>query len=337
MRIFETMMKLLFKAIIIISLLLSFSVFGQQFEKKNMAGMQWAKGILHTHAREGESDSSVDDVIRWYKDHGYQFVVITDHNVISYPKDESLKSSSDFCLSSGEEITGFGGPIDFEINGFNIKEAIQPLHGQDVPAVLQACIDSVRRQGGVPMINHPNYQWRLNGETILNTKNCYLFEMHNAFPGVNNEGDANHPDLETVWDFMLTNGKHIYGVATDDAHSYFEFSPDLSNPGRGCVVVQTPSLKTEDILKNLEAGLFYSSTGVEVEAVLVEPKRMTITIMEKEDVLYSTEFIGSNGEILATTKDNPAIYNLTNETCYVRARVNSSKGDYAWTQPVFVE
>jgi hypothetical protein len=33
------------------------TLFSQQFEKLNTAGMKWHKGNLHTHAREGESDS----------------------------------------------------------------------------------------------------------------------------------------------------------------------------------------------------------------------------------------------------------------------------------------
>ena len=47
-------------------------------------------------------------------------------------------------------------------------------------------------------------------------------------------------------------------------------------------------------------------------------------------------FIGASGEILLETEDNPAVFQLTEDVGYVRARVSNSRSDYAWTQPVFV-
>ena len=103
---------------------------------------------------------------------------------------------------------GYGNKKDeLEINAFNIHKAIPPLHNSSDSSVLQDCIDAARTQNGVPMINHPNYNWRLDMDTILNSRNCFLFELYNGFPGTNNQGDAEHPGMEKVWDFMLTAGR----------------------------------------------------------------------------------------------------------------------------------
>ncbi|MDD2711180.1 MAG: PHP domain-containing protein [Verrucomicrobiae bacterium] len=42
---------------------------------------RWFKGNLHTHTtRSGDGEFSPQEVIEWYKSHGYDFLAITDHN-----------------------------------------------------------------------------------------------------------------------------------------------------------------------------------------------------------------------------------------------------------------
>jgi len=308
-----------------------------RFETRDTAGMSWYKGNTHTHAREGESDSRVPEVAQWYKDRGYQFLLITDHSVVTYPPELTALADSSFLLMPGEEIMGYAGEDLLEINGLNIREAILPWHGETVSTVLQELIEDVRRQNGVPVINHPNFQWRLDRYVLAGAENCNLFELYNGCPGTNNEGDENHPGLEEVWDSVLTSGKRMYGIASDDGHEYKRFSPELSNPGKGWIVVRAGRLNTEEILRSLESGLFYSSTGVEIEDLRIHTRKIEILIGQEAGLDYKTEFIGSGGKILKSTKKNPAVYRLSDETLYVRAKITDSKSRFAWIQPVFVK
>jgi hypothetical protein len=312
------------------------SLFSQHFETRDMAGMQWYKGNIHTHAREGESDSSVEYIVQWYKDHGYNFLAITDHSTITLPTDLSASTDSSFLLIPGEEVIGYGNKDELEINALNIHKAILPLRDSTDLGTLQECINAVRRQNGVPVINHPNYKWRLGGDILLDSRQCNLFELYNGFPGTNCQGGDGHPGLEEVWDLLLTSGKRIYGVASDDAHSYTQFSPEVSNPGRGWVVVRSKCLDVKEIMRNLDSGLFYSSTGVEIVDLLIEPTRIEINIKNAGNTEYTTDFIGSAGKLLYSTKNNPAVYSLSSEGAYVRARITDKDGHYAWIQPVFV-
>ena len=43
----------------------------------------WFKGNLHTHTLNSDGDSTPDDVVRWYREHGYNFVMLTDHNYLT--------------------------------------------------------------------------------------------------------------------------------------------------------------------------------------------------------------------------------------------------------------
>ena len=46
-------------------------------------GSRWYKGNTHTHTLNSDGDSTPDDVVRWYREHGYQFLVLTDHNFVT--------------------------------------------------------------------------------------------------------------------------------------------------------------------------------------------------------------------------------------------------------------
>jgi len=100
--------------------------------------------------------------------------------------------------------------------------------------------------------------------------------------------------------------------------------------------VKASALDGEEILRALEEGLFYASTGVELDDVVVTPTAMEVHIRVRGNFRYTTAFIGSGGEILATTVANPARYELTGPETYVRAKVVDSGGYAAWVQPVFV-
>ncbi len=54
----------------------------QEFELKADGQSRWYKGNMHTHTLWSDGDDYPEMVARWYKDHGYQFLVFTDHNTL---------------------------------------------------------------------------------------------------------------------------------------------------------------------------------------------------------------------------------------------------------------
>ncbi len=42
----------------------------------------WQKGNLHTHSLWSDGDDFPEMIIQWYKDHGYQFIALSDHNTV---------------------------------------------------------------------------------------------------------------------------------------------------------------------------------------------------------------------------------------------------------------
>ena len=308
-----------------------------RFEVPSTSGTSWFKGNTHTHTLESDGDSSPEYVVRWYKEHGYNFLVLSDHDVLTDPAQLSHLTDSDFILIPGEEVSSSYESHPVHVNGLNLRGLVDPRTGATLVATIQNNVDAIREVEGVPHINHPNYRWAFGAEELAQIENDRLLEIYNGHPAVHNEGGGGFPSLEEIWDVLLTGGKRIYGIAVDDAHSFQgEFSADRSNPGRGWISVRARSLDAAEIMQQLEAGQFYASTGVRLADVVTEEDRFEIHIAPREDFRYTTTFIGSGGRVLSVSSENPAVYTLQGSERYVRAKVTDSRGDAAWVQPVFI-
>jgi len=51
------------------------------FDVPEELGTRWYKGNTHAHTDESDGDSPPEVVASWYKNHGYNFLVLSDHNV----------------------------------------------------------------------------------------------------------------------------------------------------------------------------------------------------------------------------------------------------------------
>jgi hypothetical protein len=201
--------------------------------------------------------------------------------------------------------------------------------------VLQRCIDGVRAAGGIPSVNHPNYQWALTADDLAALERLSHFEIYNGHPGVHNFGGGGYPSLEDMWDAILSRGVVLHGVAVDDAHDFRKWGPRESNPGKGWIMVRAARLTQEAIREAFQAGDFYASTGVTFEAADRRGETLTVRIQAEEDTRFTTFYVGQGGRVLARETGLQSSYTLAPGETYVRARVVSSRGEYAWTQPLF--
>jgi hypothetical protein len=312
---------------------------GVRFDNENWTcqDCSWFKGNTHSHTTESDGDSSPEYVARWYKDHGYDFLVVSDHNTLVDPSTLSSLTDESFLLVPGEELTSSFEGLPVHVNGLNLREFVEPRREGTLVGTIQANVDAVNQGLGVPHINHPNFGWAFGPFELAEVGGYHLLEIFNGHPSVHNHGGGGHPRMEEVWDAVLTQGKRIYGIAVDDAHHFQgEFSRDRANPGRAWVVVKAAELAPGDLMEALENGRFYASTGVELEDVVATDTRLEIHIRQRSDFKYTTTFIGSGGRVLGVGHGPNAGYDLTGSESYVRALVEDSGGAVAWVQPVFV-
>ena len=76
---------------------------------------EWLKGSTHVHARpSGDSSTPIADVVKWYEDRSYDFIVLTDHNQISELSKDATPTvgsvaisdpASRFIVLAGIELT----------------------------------------------------------------------------------------------------------------------------------------------------------------------------------------------------------------------------------------
>ncbi len=318
-------------------LLLAFS----QTELSNPSGVaaqkRWYKGNLHTHTLNSDGDSTPHDVATWYREHGYQFLVLSDHNYLTDVTGlNSIHGAREqFLLVTGEEVTDGIGQKPIHVNAYSPSRLVDPQHGNSVAATIQNNVDEIRRADGIPSLNHPNFGWAVTAQDLLAVKSLGLFEVYNGHPMVNNEGGGGFQSLDEMWDMVLTAGQKLYGIAVDDAHSFKKFGKEFSNPGHGWIQVHASALTSDAIVKALQQGEFYASTGVRIEEIRTTESEYRIDIASADWEKCTTYFIGAEGKVLSKTVDRAAIYRYTGSEQYVRARVESSSGAKAWTQPVF--
>ncbi len=297
----------------------------------------WFKGNLHTHTLNSDGDSTPDDVVRWYREHGYNFVTITDHNYLTNVDGLNALHGADdkFIVIKGEEVTDRFGEKPIHVNGLDPASFIKPPGGSSVVNMVQNMVDAIRTARGVPSVNHPNFGWAISAEELGQVQRTRLFEVFNGHPTVNNLGGGGVPGLEETWDRILSSGKLLYGIAVDDAHTFKRPEDKTApRPGTGWVYVRVPRLEPRAIVEALERGDFYSSTGVELQAISVSPSSLSIAVREERSSKYRIQFIGRQGRVLSETTSSPASYAFKGDEGYVRAKVIESNGKLAWIQPV---
>jgi hypothetical protein len=400
-------------AVTLTSLLALSVVAGSSAEKR------WYRGNTHTHTLWSDGDGAPEAVVGWYREHGYQFLVLSDHNVIadvekwvpvsdekaSRLTPERLASLVErfggqvevrekdgrremrlkrldelrrmyeeegrFLLIRGEEITdrflekpssGTGRAMEHPIhhNSINHVNLIKPPGGGSVREVLERVVHAVEEEAakcGRPVLvhlNHPNFGWGVTLEDLARVTGERYFEVYNGHRGVRNYGDAAHPGTEQIWDAALAmrlgemGGPPLFALATDDSHHYHK-DQAISNPGRGWIFVRAESLSPDAIVRAMQAGDFYASSGVILEDVVAESQRLTVKIRREPGVNYLTRFIGTRrkgepGAILMESEADTATYEFRGDELYVRATIVSSRlhpngysaGDHesAWVQPV---
>jgi hypothetical protein len=305
-----------------------------------MPDANWYKGNIHTHTTESDGDADPKTVVRWYRRHGYDFLVLSDHNhrtILDYG--DGTRRPGKPLMIPGEEVSVRlqNGTVPVHINGIGITRLVEPIDAGGIVATLQANVDAIVQAGGIASINHPNYQWAFDHESIRQVNGASLLEVFNGVAVANVNGAPGKPGYEEIWDGVLSAGKVIFGVATDDSHNYSDFGYGMANPGRGWVVVRAAELTADAIVDSLASGDFYSSTGVSLAELETSPSSVLLRIEQEANLIYYTRFTGRDGNLLAEVAGLEAEYSIRGDEGYVRATVVSSGNTKAWTQPVLTQ
>ncbi len=268
-----------------------------------------------------------------------------------------------FLFIQGEEITDSIGPSKAPLhhNSLNHAHLFKPIGGASMREAMEktvAAVEEEAKRSGKPMLvhlNHPNFHWAVTPDDLAHVLAERYFEVYNGHRGVRNYGDGSHVGMEAMWDYVLTlrlsklGGDVLYGLATDDAHNYHKEGA-TANAFRGWIQVRSETLSADAIVRAMQAGDFYASSGVKLEDVVSTPESLSVKVAAEAGVSYVIKFIGTKkkaevmGEVLQRTEGTSASYKFKGDELYVRAVVISSRRhpngydpddvETAWVQPV---
>jgi hypothetical protein len=284
-------------------------------QKKAGNNLKWYRGNTHTHARfSDENDTNdVPEIASWYRDAGYNFLVLSEHNdhlkskkIFSH---DELSQPPSFIMINGLELSNSRHHLAFGIKNYIGDETS-----------LQDGVTKTLAAGGIPILNHPQSKV-VKAADFIATKGLNHMEILNG--GRPDQTKAS----ELLWDSILSapDGRIVFAVAADDNHYSKE------NVGRGWVMVKSPRLTSYDILDNFRKGNYYATNGVILDNYTVDKKKITVNSVNGDTV----EFIGKLGTVLKTVPGKTGEYNISGDELYVRVRVKGRDGLYAWTQPLF--
>ena len=128
----------------------------------------WYKGNLHTHTTFSDGDTEPEGVIQWYRDHGYNFLAITDHNYLLDPRAYAEGGDGLSLLIPGNEISDSceGKPLHLLALGL-YDATLKPAGGEGIQETLQNNVTAIRRAGALPVLAHPNFHWAFGAREMI--------------------------------------------------------------------------------------------------------------------------------------------------------------------------
>jgi hypothetical protein len=285
---------------------------------------RWFKGSLHIHSTASDGRLTPEEVITWYRGHGYHFLALTDHDVLG----RSGATDSSFLALRGIEIQGIDPTSGlYHLVGLG-TERIPDLTGGRDGLPLQEAIHRLRAAGGLVVLAHPYWSGQMSKD-LLSLEGCTALEIYNGGCEV-----LDCKGLSTVhWDDLLAAGKRLWGLAVDDAH----WRPGPLDAGLGWVWVKAATLTQAAILHALEQGHFYATSGPRIEDVRIDGDWVhmrcspAVTVDFIGDGRHSSRLQATSGETFTE-----ATQRLRKRQRYVRVACQDAHGAWAWSNPCFL-
>ena len=321
---------------------------------------RWFKANLHTHTNISDGVLTPQQAKDLYKGKGYSILAITDHNLMV---DHSELSDEDFLMLTGGEFNintetylpskgRHGKTYHLNMIAKDPHNVWQPfpmvrIREASVPYVAKSRPEAMVREYSVEAVNA--IIARANEKGFLVTYNHPVWSMQEYpdYAGLEglwameicNYGSVmeGHPEHNGgIYQTMLRLGKRICPVAADDMHS-----PDHAFAGAWCMV-GAEKLEYDAVIRALERGDFYASTGPEIHSLTMEGPMVRITCSDARSV--ALEVNGRRCKIAFPERGDGLLrqaefdltewlsYEKENPDAFFRLTVNGPYGHYAATR-----
>lgn len=297
---------------------------------------QFWRGNIHTHSTRSDGVLEPAEVCRRYRAEGYDFLALTDHfiGVYGYPIVDTVPfREAGFTTILGAElhsgamgngelwhILAVGLPPDFTAPD---SPDFLAHAGQESGAEIAARAVAA---GAFVAIAHP--QW--SGMTLADARGigaAHAVEIYNHGCATG----CDRADGFSIADLLLSEGRHLSLIATDDAH--------FSEPDHfgGWVMVKAPENTPEALLAALKTGAFYSTQGPELRDVRIEGDHAVVECSAVVSAIAQGRGTGAKAvHGHSMTSARVPLVRLNNSP-WVRVTVIDAAGKRAWSNPIWID
>lgn len=322
------------------------------------------KANFHSHSTCSDGKQTPEEMKRDYKEKGYSILACSDHDHLRTHND---LTEPDFLMMTAYEISfrtledprsnAFKKIVDINllakdpnqtthiayhpstVKGYvnqgkisqeefeNIKYAGTLRDMRCYPANINKAIREANENGFLVTVNHPNWSLVELSEYRM-YEGAWALEIYNhgCFIG------GGRADGEVQFEDILRSGKKIFAIATDDNHGLMERFG-------GFTMIKAEKLEYATIIKALEKGNFYASSGPEIHELYYEDGKVYITCSEAEGIFMnglgrrSKAVWAKEGEAVtqAVFEIDPEAYG------YVRFSLIDKHGKKAYTNAYYVD
>ena len=160
----------------------------------------WYKGNLHTHTTDSDGECPPEEVVRRYRERGYDFIAITDHHLYSDYHEQyggedflilpAVEAAASYIDDGGvfrkvHHMNGILGPATLRAAApeppYRHGDRIGPFRSHGSWDGAKAAADMARilkAHGMIVTYNHPIWS-RVDGEDFLNTPDVDILEILN--------------------------------------------------------------------------------------------------------------------------------------------------------------
>lgn len=304
------------------------------------SGVVWLRGNLHTHSTLSDGWHSPQVVIGEYARRGYDFLMLSDHDVWVSQSDLARFDACGMILIPGNEVSA-GGPHILHVNaGCRVdpspdRSAVLRAIAGDPGSFAIAChpnwMGVERQEGAMAFIEHLPYS------QLAALPSCAGLEIYNGVTERLN-GSALATDK---WDRLLTEGRRVWAFANDDSHRLAGHEARKTKPdptpfmnddaALGWNMVAVRERSAAAVVAAMREGRFYPTTGVIIRRMTANGSLIRI---ETDDGVRISA-IRETGRVFARS-DGPVLeVHAPADAAYVRFECHGAGGKMAWTQPFF--
>ena len=211
----------------------------------------WFRGNLHTHSTVSDGELSPQALVELYAREGYDFLAISDHNVVVDP--DEIDGHGMELLPAAE----YGAPGASLGQGYHLLA----VGMNDIPqpeGTAQERIEALKEAGAMVFVAHP-YWSSLTISDLMAVEGYDGIEVYNWTC----QGGVGRGHSEPQLDGILGLGRKVTAIAVDDAHLHYWDAIG------GWIMVKAQRLARDEIIQAIRNGAFYASSGPEIHSVVI--------------------------------------------------------------------